>query len=222
MPLTEGAKMALELAKDDPDAKAMVEAAKAIAEIEMEMAQSPPYPPHSAGYMGGASEETEVAPAPTAPPQKKSLFSSKQVASILKTSETMSDVARRQAEEEQKKADLAQQKEDAKKQYEEEKRQQELREAEEKRKALIASQQAAYAQAKAMREKFKNKTFLFNQDARRFHNAMKPDNAAGWICNYADVIHPPGPNDCYKPSDGGYWFVGDVYEDEEGFLRPVR
>jgi hypothetical protein len=56
---------------------------------------------------------------------------------------------------------------------------------------------------------FKTRTFLTNQSARRFHMAHKPANPIGWLCNYANVVHPvpEGPNACQCPGQGGYWIM---------------
>lgn len=56
---------------------------------------------------------------------------------------------------------------------------------------------------------FKARTFLTNQSARRFHMAHKPVNPIGWLCNYANVVHPvpEGPNACQCPGQGGYWIL---------------
>jgi len=66
-------------------------------------------------------------------------------------------------------------------------------------------EEEALASATAALLKYKNKTFLSNQDARRFHNAIRPPGTSGWQCNFANTIHPDGPNECDQPAFGGYW-----------------
>jgi membrane protein involved in colicin uptake len=188
-PLTEGAKMALEQAKNDPDAKAMVEAVQQAAGIEEELAKL----------------NAIIAAEPvTAPPRvKKERFSDAQMAAILKTEQNMDAAALRRAEDEKKMAETAKKDAEAKKLAA-------IQEAIAKKNALEKQQADAFAAAEAALMKFKNKTFISHQEARRFHNAIKPcgDDVSGWLCNFTNTVHSDGPNGCDEPGHGGYWYKG--------------
>jgi len=45
-----------------------------------------------------------------------------------------------------------------------------------------------------------------NQEIRRYFMSVRPPNAAGWLCNAYNVIHPD-PMHCTKPTAGGKWIV---------------
>jgi hypothetical protein len=45
-----------------------------------------------------------------------------------------------------------------------------------------------------------------NQEIRRYFMAVRPPNAAGWLCNAYNVIHPD-PLHCTKPTAGGKWIM---------------
>jgi len=55
-------------------------------------------------------------------------------------------------------------------------------------------------------EKMASKTFKNNQQARRFHDAIKPKGAKGWLCNFTSTLHSC-PAGCCEPWHGGYWVV---------------
>jgi hypothetical protein len=55
-------------------------------------------------------------------------------------------------------------------------------------------------------ENMASKTFKNNQQARRFHDSMKPKGTRGWLCNFTSTIHSC-PAGCCEPWHGGYWLV---------------
>jgi predicted amidophosphoribosyltransferase len=190
-PLTENAVKTLELAKDDPDAQTMIDAVKQAVGIETELAELETL----------INSERTVSPAP--PQVKKSLFSDQQLSSIMKTGKNREEMVFRRAEEEKKAEEMA-------RMNEEQKRQAEIREAKARVEILEKQKQEAIAAAEAARIKFQNKTFLSHQDARRFHNAMRPGRTSGWLCNFTNTVHFDGPNGCDQPGLGGYWYDGEV------------
>jgi len=59
------------------------------------------------------------------------------------------------------------------------------------------------------REYYENtasKTFKNNQEARKFHDTIKPRGTRGWLCNFTSTIHSC-PAGCCEPWHGGYWLV---------------
>jgi len=197
-PLTEGAALALELAKNDPDAQSLVTAVAQAVTIEAELARL------------DELIKTEVPVRPAPPPVRKSLFSDRQLASIMKTGENREGAVLRRAEEEKKAEETA-------RMHEEQERQAKIREAKARKEALERQKEEAIAAATAANLKFKGKTFLSHQDARKFHNAMRPSGTAGWLCNFTNTVHPDGPNGCDQPGLGGYWYNGDViYVERKG------
>jgi len=195
-PLTEGAVLALEMAKNDPDAKALVDAVQETVGIEAELARL------EALINSGP---VDSGPDPAPPPVKKQLFSASQISAIMKTGDAREVHAQQKAEEAKKTEVFA-------KKAEEEKRRAKLAEAREKKEALEREKAKAIAAAEAAQLKFKSKTFLTHQDARRFHNSMKPPGVKGWLCNYMNIVHFDGPNGCDQPGLGGYWYSGDTVE----------
>jgi hypothetical protein len=190
--LTEGAQAALELAASDPDAKMVVESAVQAASIEAEIAK--------------LEKLIQEAPEPIIeePPKPRTgRFSDSKMAAILKTDQNMDSTALRKAEEETKTADMAKAREAIEKQ-------EKVREAAAKKQELEKQKTQAIAAAQAALENFKNKQFLTHQDARRFHNAMRPGNPSGWLCNFTNTVHPDGPNGCDEPCHGGYWYNGET------------
>jgi len=190
-PLTEGAIKTVELAKDDPDARKMVAAVEQAVTIEAELAK----------LEALINSEPPASPAP--PPVKRSLFSDRQLSSIMKTGENREGAVIRHAEEEKKANEMA-------RMHEEQKRQTEIRDAKVRKEALEKQKEEAIAAAAAAMMKFQSKTFLSHQDARRFHNAMRPAKTSGWLCNYTNTVHFDGPNGCDQPGLGGYWYDGEV------------
>jgi len=190
-PLTEGAALALELAKDDPDAQKLVAAVEQAVTIEAELAK----------LEALLNADAPASPAP--PPVRKSLFSDRQFASIMKTGENRESAVLHRVEEEKKAAETA-------RMHEEQKRQSDIREAKARKEALEKQKEEAIAAANAAKMKFKSKTFLSHQDARRFHNAMRPARTSGWLCNFTNTVHIDGPNGCDQPGLGGYWYDGGV------------
>ena len=190
-PLTEGAALALKLARDDPDAREMVAAVEQTVSIEAELAR----------LEALIQSEPSVSPAP--PPVKKSLFSDRQLSSIIKTAENREAAVLRREEEEKKAEETA-------RMHEEQKRQTEIREAKARKEALEKQKGESIAAAQAARMKFQNKTFISHQDARKFHNAMRPARTSGWLCNFTNTVHFDGPNGCDQPGLGGYWYDGEV------------
>jgi predicted amidophosphoribosyltransferase len=191
IPLSDGAKAALELAATDPGAKKMIEAVQEVVSIEAELAK--------------LNELINTIPeVPPAPPQvKKERFSAVQMASLLKTDVNMDAAAVRRADEERKAAEAAVKKA-------EEERRAKIREAETRKEELEKQKRDAFAAAQEEAQKIKFKTFITHQSARAFHNARRPKNTVGWLCNFTNTIHPEGPNGCDEPGHGGYWYDGEV------------
>jgi hypothetical protein len=75
----------------------------------------------------------------------------------------------------------------------------------ERKEALDRQKEKEIADAMAASARCRSKIFLSHQDARRFHNAMRPARVSGWLCNYSGTIHYDGPNGCAEPALGGYW-----------------
>jgi len=211
-PLTEGAALALELAKNDPDARKLLDSVQETVAIEAELAEldalinsSPP--------PGSFLDNIPPDDVP-APPIKKSLFSDSQLSAIMKTAEDREAAVVRQAEA-ARRADEFQ-----RKQEEVKKREQAIaadkaaavarKEAEERRRNLELQRAKAKADAEDALKQLQNKTFLNQQEARRFHNAMKtlgiPPDA--WLCNAYGTYHTDGPNGCANPGGGGRWVYG--------------
>ncbi|MDR3019978.1 MAG: zinc ribbon domain-containing protein [Treponema sp.] len=199
IPLTEGGQAALELAQSDPDAKTMVESFQQAASIEAEIAKLE--------SLISDAPETLTALPPIR--EKKERFSNLQMAAVLKSEQNIDIAAVRRAEDEKRAAESAKRKE-------EEKRQAAIAEAAEKKRALERQKAEALEAAQKAMMKFKDKQFLTHQEARRFHNAIKPagDDVAGWLCNFTNTVHPDGPNGCDEPGHGGYWYKGSTIEVE--------
>ena len=236
-PLTEGAAQALQLAKDDPDAQEVAAALEQAVSIEAELAEletlinSEP-PVDTAPPTVDSMPPVDIAP----PPVRRERFSDRQMAAIMNTEKNMEDAAARRAEAEKR----AQ--EEAKRREEEQERQAKLREAraqEEARKREEQERQAKIQEAIARKEalekqkeealaaailasaRCREKKFFSHQDARRFHNAMRPDDdrVSGWLCNFTSTVHPEGPNECGEPCQGGCWYSGRVVV-VDGYLKP--
>jgi len=190
-PLTEGAALALEYAKDDPDAHDMVAAIEQTVTIEAELAKLEVL----------INAEPPAKPAP--PPVRKSLFSDQQLLSIMKTSENREGAVLRRAEEDKRAEETA-------RMHEEQKRQTEINKAKVLKETLEKQKEKAIATAESAKTKFRNKTFATHQGARRFHNAMRPYRTSGWLCNFTNTVHFDGPNGCDQPGLGGYWYDGEV------------
>jgi len=207
-PLTEGAALALELAKSDPDAKKLLDSIQETAAIETELAGlealiNSPLP-------SGSFNDIPPDDVP-APPVKKSLFTDSQLSAIIKTAENREAAAARQAEAVKKARDFERKQEEEKKREEQaiarKAAEKARKEAEERRKELEIQRAKAKADAEEALKQLQNKTFLNQQEARRFYNAVKtlgisPD---GWLCNTYSTLHTDGPNGCANPSGGGCW-----------------
>lgn len=89
--------------------------------------------------------------------------------------------------------------------------QEEQRELRLKREELERERERARAEAEMLSTSYKDQRFGHNQDARLFYNAHRPAKPIGWLCNYAEYLHPvpDGPNDCYLPMMGGRWITED-------------
>jgi len=199
-PLTESAVKSLELAKTDPDARALVDSIQETVGIEAEIAKLQAF----------INDTPAPAPIQEKPQEKKmSRFSDSKMAAILKTDQNIDAVFARQREEQKQKEEYAKKQSEETQKKEAEQRQRvherEVKEAQARMEALEKEKEKALAAAAEARAKLKLKTFASNQDARCFHNARRPVNPRGWLCNYADCLHEDGPNGCYKPSDGGEW-----------------
>ena len=232
-PLTEGAAQALQLAKDDPDAQAVVEAVEQSVKIEAELAElkalidSEP-PVDTSPPTVDSIPPVDIAP----PPVKRERFSANQMAAIMNTEKNMEDAAARRAEAEKRAQEEAKRQQEEQEQREarareaarkreENARQAKIQEAIARKEALERQKEAALAAAIQASAKVRERKFHSHQDARRFHNAMRPDDnrVSGWLCNYSGTIHPEGPNDCYEPCHGGCWYSGRVVE-VDGYLKP--
>jgi len=200
--LTEGAAKAIALAKSDPDAKALVESVQETVNIAAEIEE-----------LTALLNEAPSIPSFTSPakPQTRKMerFSDSKMAAILQTDQNIDGAAKRRAEEQRKADEYAKNQADAAQQVESERLQRvhdkKVKEAQARLEALEKERQKALAAAAEARAKLKAKVFHSNQEARSFHNAMRPVNPRGWLCNYADVLHEVGPNDCHCPSQGGEW-----------------
>lgn len=203
-PLTENAAKAFELAKTDPDARALVDSIQETVSIEAEMAKleilinEPP---------------PEFTPIAIEKPQERKMgrFSDSKMAAILKTDQNMDSAAARKAEEQKRADDHAKKVAEDNQKVENERLQRvherEVKEAQERMRKLEEEKARALAAAAEARAKLKLKTFTSHQEARCFHNARKPASPRGWLCNYASCLHEDGPNGCYCPSQGGEWVV---------------
>jgi ribosomal protein L40E len=141
-------------------------------------------------------------------PIRKSLFSERQIASIMQKGADIDEANRQRAE--------------AKRIAEEEERQRQIREEQAKKEALrIKKEQqrlAAIAARKATIEESKQnakKRFNNQQQARRWHLAWHNTHpgAIGWLCNYSGTVHlysNGGPNDCADASQGGCDYFGNI------------
>ncbi len=197
IPLTEGAKAAVEAAKNDPAASAVVEAMREAQSIDGELAE--------------IERELESVPlaeeAPSAPKArpKPSFFSAAHSAEILGSKAVIENAERAKEESLRREAEA---------EAESARRAEASRVAELKAKkaALEAKRVEAEKAANAAMMKFKNKKFATQQEARRYHMAMKPAHVSGWLCNFTNTVHPcpEGPNDCDQPQLGGCWYSGDT------------
>jgi ribosomal protein L40E len=226
-PLTEGAAQALQLAKNDPDAQAVVEAVEQSVKIEAELAElkaliesEPPVdtaPPTVDSTVDSLPPE-DIAP----PPVRRERFSDRQMAAIMNTEKNMEDAAARRAEAEKRAPEEARRREEEQERQaklreakvreearkrEEQERQAKIQEAMLRKEALERQKEAALAAAILASAKCREKKFFSHQEARRFHMAMRPDDdrVSGWLCNYSGTVHPEGPDDCYEPCHGGCW-----------------
>jgi ribosomal protein L40E len=213
-PITEGALEALKHAKDDPEAQALLNAIEQNAAIESELAEI------EALLASEPEIEPELEPEDQPPPPaRKSLFSDRQIASIMKTGADMEAAAQRniegkketerrqkeqeervrEAEEKARKKALEQPKTDAftamsEKIAEEKAREEALArqraEAKARKEALERQRAAALAAMIAAAKASANRRFNTHQEARRWYMANRHPNAAGWLCNYSGTVHP--------------------------------
>jgi len=223
-PLTEGAAQALKLAKDDPDAQAVVEAVEQSVKIEAELAELE--------ALINSEPPADTAPPPTVdsippediapPPVKRERFSANQMAAIMNTEKNMEDAAARRAEAEKRAQEEAERREEEQERQaklrearaqeearkrEEQERQAKLQAAMLRKETLEREKEKALAAAILASAKCREKKFFSHQEARRFHMAMRPDDnrVSGWLCNYSGTVHAPGPVECAEPSQGGCW-----------------
>lgn len=196
-PVSENALAALEHAKNDPEIKAAVEAVQKSFSINAELAE----------LENVINSEQEVTAEP--PPVRRSLFSERQIAAIMKTGENRDAAAQRRVEEEKKK-------EEAEKKRQEQERLAKIKEAKARKEALEKEKEAAIAELNRTARKVAGKKFLSHQEARRWHIANHNPNAVGWVCNFSDTVHlyPAGPNDCDEPALGGCDYFGETIEVE--------
>jgi chemotaxis protein histidine kinase CheA len=201
--LSDFACQALEAAKNDPDARVLVESAQKTAEISAELAEI------AKTEAALAAEPINQLPEipPPAPPKRSlrdSFFTAEQL-NAIGISGRQADAAAEKKRAEEEAARIAAEKA----RREEALRRQREREAAEaalaaKKAAALRKQQEEAAALRAAIEKVRNKTFADPQKARRFHNAMRPPNSQGWRCNAYGCVHSD-PNDCACPQGGGMW-----------------
>ena len=200
-PLTENAAKAFEAVKSDPDAKALVDSIQETVSIGAEIAK-----------LEKLINQAPLSPSasPVMSPEKKmGRFSESKMAAILNTDKNIDSAAIRRTEEQKKAEDYARKLDEENQQKENERlhrvHEREVKEAQARMKALEEERAKALAAAAEARAKLRSKTFDSHQEARCFHNARKPANPRGWLCNFADCLHEDGPNGCYCPSMGGMW-----------------
>jgi ribosomal protein L40E len=228
-PLTENALKTLELAKDDPETKALLDAVGQAASVSSQLAaaEMPPETETSPTALAEASataldeiEDASDADIEPAPPARKSLFSERQIAAIMKTGENRDAAVQRQidekrqaeekariaGEEERKRQERLRQakiKQERERREAAEKDERERREAAEKR--LEKQREQAIAALNALARQQAAKRFSSHQEARRWYMSHRFPDAKGWLCNYSGTVHlyPDGPNGCDQPALGG-------------------
>jgi len=213
-PLTENAIKTLELAKDDPDAKEIIDAVNQTANINSELAElekllnsetAPDAPDESAG--------DEPAPAP----ERKSLFSDTQLSAIMKMGENRDTAVQNRIEEEKKAEEKARLAEEEERKRQEQQRLAKLKQDQARKEALEKQQAKAAAALNAIARKYAAKRFSTHQEARCWYLSHKFPNAIGWLCNYTGTVHlyPEGPNECGEPALGGCDYFGEVVKVSE-------
>jgi len=187
-PLTEGAVAAMELAEKDPDAKKLVDSVKQTIAIDTELAEI------EALLQSEGLSETGPSPVKS----KMGRFSDSKMAALLKTGSDADASAARKADEARKEEERAKKQDD-------EKKLSMIRDAQARKADLERQRAKAQADAEEAQRILANKTFQSQQDARRFHNAVKIVGPRKWRCNAYSVEHDNGPNDCANPALGGQW-----------------
>jgi len=132
-------------------------------------------------------EETNAPPVSPKPPQRKSLFSDKQLESIRKTGAAVEEVTRQRVEAER---------------IAEEKRKEEERIAEEKRKAEEAERKRREEERKRKEEERQRQIKEAQALKEELERRIRSRN---WLCNAYGTVHPGGPNECADPSRGGHY-----------------
>jgi hypothetical protein len=176
IPLTDQAKQAMDEAKKDPEFMNLLDI------IESEK------PLESEAHETGASDLLKMKEYYSKQVEKKKssrpLFSDSQKDSIKKMDKRSDDIMRR-AEEAKKKAE------------------EENARIEEQKKFMM---QEKIEKLKEFLRKTASRTFMSSQQARRYHNSIKPKMTKGWMCNYTATVHP-NPEECAEPWHGGCWMI---------------
>jgi len=204
-PLTENALKTLELAKDDPDAKEMIDAINQTVSINSELAELEKL------LKDEVETDTYNEPSP-APPKRKSLFSEQQVSAIMKMGENRDTAVQQRIDDEKKAEEKARIEEEEERRRQEQQRQVKIKQDQARKEALEKQQAQSIAALNAMAKKYAAKRFSSHQEARRWYMCHKHPNAKGWLCNYTGTVHmyPEGPNECGEPALGGCDYFGEV------------
>jgi len=204
-PLTENALKTLEIAKEDPEAKAFIDAINQTAGISSELAELETIINNE--VKPDTFDESAAAP----PPVKKSLFSDLQVSAIMKTGENRDTAVQNRIEEARKADEKARMAAEEEIRLQEQRRQAKLKQDQLRKEALEKRQAEAIAALKTIAKKQAAKRFLTHQEARCWFISHRHPNAKGWLCNYTGTVHlyPDGPNDCGNAALGGCDYFDD-------------
>jgi len=210
-PLTENALKTLELAKDDPDAKELIDAINQTAVIGSELAELETLINNESELDTG--DESDAAPVPA----RKALFSDLQVSAIMKTGENRDTAVQHRIEEERKAEEKARMAEEEERRRQEQQRQAKEKQDKARKEALEKQQAEAIAALNAIAKKHAAKRFITHQEARRWYMCHRHPNAKGWLCNYTGTVHlyPEGPNECGEPALGGCDYFGEIVKESD-------
>ncbi len=201
-PLTEYARSAAVAAQKDPEAKNFIETVRESISLERELSEI-----ERLIEEAGKNKEGQSPSIAAVSPVKPSFFSDAQIKEILGSEKTIA------------KAEKIKEEEAARNEQLEEQRIRAVKDAEfdalmMKKAELEKKKSAAEKAANEAMLKFRNKKFTTQQEARRYHMAMKPPEVTGWLCNFTNTVHlcPEGPNACDEPKLGGYWYTGGTID----------
>jgi len=216
-PVTEEAFKTLELARNDPEAKAVADAAEHIAGIEAELAKLE----ESLSSEPEPESEPDSAPITAPPPERQSFFSERRMAAIRKTDQNRDAAVQRRVEEKKKEEEDARKREEEQRTKAEEarKRQEQgrlekMKQEQERKEALEKQRADAIAALNVLVRKQAAQRFSSHQEARRWYMSNRLPHAIGWLCNYTGTVHlydpDGGPNACNQPSLGGCDYFGEI------------